>query len=223
MGHYLPVFRLVKAPQGLRWRQITWKRLPLLSLPHISKNLNYCSGPLRGELFHVVIQLLSPHHVAEFLPAENISHDIQIILVVHREAAGELELVDPQHSTSLSHFCWLTDCVLVLRGLFSITLWRAQNTGLSESAPWRVPNLTRLLRNVWVGIPPWGFSKGQNSPCPLPTRPVFGLHLRDSESTMILGLRKEFPSVFFFSFLFFLSSICSHCFACFSFSDKYGY
>lgn len=58
------------------------------------------------------------------------------------------------------------------------------------------------MTHIWVGIPPWGFSKGLNSPYPPPTRPVFELHLWDSESTILI-LRKEFPS----DFLFFSSSL----------------
>lgn len=98
MGHYLHIFSLVKVPQGLSWRQIVWKQFPLLSPPHTPKNLNDCSGSLRGEPLHTIIQLLISTSCSWLSPSRNVSHTLQIMLLVHREAAKEHELVCPQPS-----------------------------------------------------------------------------------------------------------------------------
>lgn len=143
MGHYLHIFRLVKAPQGLSWRQITWKQFPLLSPPHTPKKLNYCSGSLRGESLHIIIQLLiSPSH-SWLSPSRNVSHVLQIMLLVHRQVSREHELVCPQPSACLSQFCWLAETVsrppspqfsssaspdcLDVCVCFPITFWRVRN------------------------------------------------------------------------------------------------
>lgn len=154
------------------------------------------------------------------------------MLLVHREASGEHEPVCPQPSACPSHFWWLVETVSrppspqfsssaspdclneCIR--FPITFWSPKWLGFSWSAPWRVPNPSKLFRKhpLLSGC----------SCLRVKTGIFLALHplnLWDSESTMILGLRKEFSSCF--SFLFLLSHVCSYNFACFSFSDKYGY
>lgn len=143
MGHYLHIFSLVKVPQGLSWGQIAWKQFPLLSPPHTPKNLNDSSGSLRGEPLHIIIQLLISTSRSWLSPSRIVSHALQIMLLVHREAAKEHELVCPQPSACLSYFCWLVETVsrptfsqfsssaspycldVCLR--FPITFWRVQN------------------------------------------------------------------------------------------------
>lgn len=182
MGHYLHIFSLVKVPQGLSWRQIVWKQFPLLSPPHTPKNLNDRSGSLRGEPLYIIIQLLISTSRSWLSPSRNISHALQIMLLVHREAAKEHELVHPQPSACLSYFCWLVETVsrppsLQFSSSASLTALmcafvspspseESEITGFSWSAPRRVPNPSKLFRHHpllagWVFLlegQDWNFS-----------------------------------------------------------------
>lgn len=183
MGHYLHIFRLLKAPQGLGWRQIAWKQFPLLSPPHTPKNLNYRSGPLRGEPLPIIIQLLISTSRSWLSPSRNVSSCLtDQAFGAQRSAWRGWACVSPASSLSLTFLMTGGDCLKVscppspqfsssaspdcLNGCirFPITFWGVRNhwvfliSTLESSKPGKASQWVFLLQGQ-----DWNFS------CPPPT------------------------------------------------------